>query len=309
MEINKNYFVSLLIAMMLGICSIAYGNQLPDTENFIRDGKSYITNTYTIENGDNIDELLQRSFEADGYTYHQIDISSEPVIEVLTKEVEELQKVTVSSEDDAAVLNQLGATKAYDDEDGYSGTLELNLDKIIYTVDGYSTKTYTKTEQKMYYGLSSMDTSQIAKSIWSGGVQLSLNDVQWIGDNNSANADTAVGNNYNAKAYYSGTYSIKIPTSYTAEAVFNGTVEKEVSDRTKYKVTYLGEKTEVSLPEKKDLTSTFLLIGFVVFDAVLLGIGICLFRKFRKKQSEEKENFEMELDSENFTEEEEHEEI
>lgn len=309
MEKNKNYFVPMLLAVTIGFCSIAYGNQQPDTENFMQDGKNYITNTYTIENDENIDELLRRSFEEDGYTYHQIDISSEPVVEILTKEVEETEKITVSSEDDAAVLAQLGATKEYTDEDGFSGILELKLDKIRYTVNGYSTKSYTKTDQKMYYGLSSMDTSQIAKSIWSGGVQLSLNDVQWIGDNNSASAETAVGNNYNAKAYYSGTYSVKVPTSYTAEAVFGGTVEKEVSDRTKYKVTYLGEKTELPLPEEADGISKPLLAGFIVLDALLLGIGIYLFRKFQRKHNKERDDFEAKLDENIFTEEEDHEEI
>ena len=72
----------------------------------------------------------------------------------------------------------------------------------------------TKTGSQMYYNLSSMDTSQIPKMIWRDGISLKLTDIQWIGDNRLASADTAVGNNFAAKGFYTGTYQVNMPTGY-----------------------------------------------------------------------------------------------
>ena len=157
-----------------------------------------------------------------GLVYHQIDISSKPVVEVLTKDVKQTEETTVASRNDVVVLKKLGATKQYTDEEGYQATLKAEKGSINYTVSGYTTKNQTKHGSRTYYNLSSMDFSQIPKSIWEGGVYLTLMDVKWIGDNNLASGDTAVGNTYAAVGYYTGTYSVKIPSGYRASVLYKG---------------------------------------------------------------------------------------
>lgn len=291
---KKRYaMISLAVSMLL--CSSVYAETMPTNENsFTKDNKQYITRTYTLENDEDISELTGGGFTLNGYTYTQVDMKSEPVVKVEEKEVEESEKTSVPSQNDALVLERLGATKEYSDEDGFAGVLELDTEKIKYTVESYTTRTYTKNASQMVYNLPSMDTSQVAKSIWSGGVQLYLTNIQWIGDNNNASADTAVGNNFHARAYYSGKYSVKVPSSYLAEVVYSGTVQKETSERTEYTVTYLGEQIIDESNEKLPF-----LIGFVVLDVLVLAGGIYLYRKLRKKNAdaaeEEQENEEVEV--------------
>ena len=126
-----------------------------------------------------------------------------------------------------------------------------------------------------------MDTSQIAKNIWSGGVSMTLYDIQWIGDNNMGSGDTAVGNNYNAKALYSGTYSVKIPTAYTAKVTYTGTAEKEISEQTAYTLTYLGEKAEMQVMEEENHYLPFFIGGGCVL--LLLAGGTIYYLMKRRK--------------------------
>ena len=161
------------------------------------------------------------------------------------------EETTVSSESSSQVAANLGETKLYEDEEGYKGELKIDYGSIQYSATGYTTKTYTKSDSKMYYGLSSMDTSQIAKNIWSGGINMTLYDIQWIGDNSMDSGDITVGNNYNAKALYSGTYSVNIPTAYSAKATYVGTVKKEISEQVAYTLTYIGEKAELQVVEEE----------------------------------------------------------
>ena len=160
----------------------------------------------------------------------------------------------------------------------------MDYASIQYAATGYTTKTYTKSDSKMYYGLSSMDTSQIAKNIWSGGVSMTLYDIQWIGDNNMGSGDTTVGNNYNAKALYSGTYSVKIPTAYTAKVTYTGTVEKEISEQTAYTLTYLGEKAEMQVMEEENHYLPFFIGGGCVL-LLLAGGTIYYLLKRRKMET------------------------
>lgn len=279
----KKACILLSVISTAAFCFTAYGSTSETTEIFVKNNHHYITKTYTLENDEDITELTDSRFDLNGYTYHQIDIISNPIIEILEKDVFETAKIVVPSENDSLVLEKLGETKEYTDEDGYVGTLKLNTENITYSIKEYTTKTYTKTDEKMYYNLPSMDTSQIAKSIWSGGVQLSLNDIQWISDNNSTSADTTVGNNQHAKAFYSGTYNVNVPSSYVAEVTFNGTVKKEISERTEYKVTYLGEEILPVPTENNDGIPILIVVGTIIFVLLFIGNCIYLFKKLHKR--------------------------
>lgn len=277
---RKGWYLPMSLAVLL-LCTAATEAPEPTTETYMKGGNYYIEKTYTLKNGEDIDHLLGASFELNGYTYHQIDVKSEPVVEVLTKEVSQTAETTVTSESSGQVAANLGETKTYEDEDGYKGELKLDHASIQYAATGYTTKTYTKSDSKMYYGLSSMDTSQIAKNIWSGGVSMTLYDIQWIGDNNMGSGDTAVGNNYNAKALYSGTYSVKIPTAYIAKVTYTGTAEKEISEQTAYTLTYLGEKAEMQVMEEENHYLPFFIGGGCVL--LLLAGGTIYYLLKRRK--------------------------
>lgn len=283
----------LTLILSLAAAFPAYASPQATLESYEKDGLRYIEKTYVIGREESISDVADSSFEVEGYLFHQIDIKNEPIIEVETKEVEQLEKVSVSGQGNAEILRKLGDTIAYADEDGFAGELKADLDNVRYYVSGYTSKTMTKNGSQMYYNLTSMDTSQIPKSIWRDGISLKLMDIQWIGDNRSASADTAVGNNFAAKGIYKGTYQVNIPSGYTAEVMYKGTAEKEVSEQTAYTVTFVGEEIESSLFENMSLP---ILIGFLLLDVLLIAAAVYLIRRLRKKQLEDAEEF-MEEDS------------
>lgn len=231
-------------------CIAAAEAPVVQTNCYQKNGKPYIEKIYTVKNGQEIDHLFSGDFELNGYTYHQVDVKSEPVVEVLKKEVTQTETTVVHAENMAEVVANLGEKIPYKDDEGYIGDLKLDTSAISYTATGYTTKSYTKSASKMYYGLPSMDTSGIPKSIWSDGIGMTLYDIQWIGGNHADSGDTTVGNQYQAKALYSGIYSVKIPTAYCATAVYTGEVEKEVSEEMTYTLTYLGEEAELQVIEE-----------------------------------------------------------
>lgn len=288
---KKKALLTLILSLAAAVP--AYASPQATLESYEKDGLKYIEKTYVIGGDESISDVADSSFEVEGYLFHQIDIKNEPIIEVETKEVEQLEKVSVSGQRNAEILRKLGETIAYADEDGFEGELKPDLDNVRYYVSGYTSKTMTKNGSQMYYNLTSMDTSQIPKSIWRDGISLKLMDIQWIGDNRSASADTAVGNNFAAKGIYKGTYQVNIPSGYTAEVMYKGTAEKKISEQIAYTVTYVGEEIESSLFENMSLP---ILIGFLLLDVLLIAAAVYLIRRLRKKQLEDAEEF-MEEDS------------
>lgn len=287
MNFKKVYIILITLVITFFCINSVYAED-SQTKSYMKDGKYYIEKIYTLKNTEDITSLMGNTFELNGYTYHQVDLKSEPYIEKLTKNITEPVEVKVSSQSTSQVISGLGETKVYSDDEGYNGILSLNKNDIQYTATGYTTKSYTKTDTKIYYGLSSMDTSQIVKTIWSGGVAMTLYDIEWIGDNNLGTGDTAIGNNYNAKAFYSGTYDVKTPNGYIAKTSFNGTVEKEFSDKIIYTITYIGEKVEPQVIEieenENDLPLWFIVMGIVFFIILLSSLKI-LFKIFKRNKN------------------------
>ena len=282
---KKNRVMSMIYILSLTMAVNVSAAPRTEMESYERDGMVYIEKTYTIGAEEDISDVADGSFDLNGYSYHQIDMKSEPVVETEEKTVEELKKASVSSQGIAQIIEKIGETIEYADEDGFHGELKLDPESVKYYTSGYTSKTMTKTGNQMYYNLSSMDTSQIPKMIWRDGISLKLTDIQWIGDNRLASADTAVGNNFAAKGFYTGTYQVNMPSGYIAEVLYKGTVEKEISEQTAYTVTYVGEEIE---PEGIfDTMSVPIIVGILLFGAAAVAGGIYLYCKLKKDQEEE----------------------
>ena len=290
---KKRLIIATICAVSLTVP--VFGAPKVDMDSYEKDGKKYIEKTYVIDVDEDISDVADGAFELDGYAYSQIDIKSEAIVETEEKEVEQLEKASVAAQGAQEIYKTIGETIEYADEDGFHGELKPDLENVKYYASGYTYKTMTKNGSQMYYNLSSMDISQIPKSIWRDGIQLKLMDVQWIGDNRFASADTAVGNNFAAKGIYQGTYQVNIPSGYTAEVLYKGTVEKEISEQTAYKVTYVGEEVDTGF---FDNVSVPYLIGFFLFDAAVIAAAILLVKKLRKKNQESDEEEEQENDDE-----------
>ena len=121
----KGYRIAAMAVIGVLCCNtMAFAAPKPLEEAYEKNGNSYIKKTYVINNTEEIVDTMDTTFELNGLVYHQIDISSKPVVEVLTKDVKQTEETTVASRNDAAVLKKLGATKQYTDEEGYQTTLK-----------------------------------------------------------------------------------------------------------------------------------------------------------------------------------------
>lgn len=265
-----------------------------DVQTFFEQGKYYVVKTFTLSKQQNESEIVGKSFEQNGIIYNQSDIEITPIIEEEKKEVKQAESVSVSSQNVNLVLSKLPQQKEYTDEEGFAGIIYPASDEISFSANGYNTKTYTANDFRYYFNLPSKDTSNIAKSITSQGISMSLTNIQWIDSNNADSGDTAVGNNYTAKVSYSGTYTKKIPNGYTAIVPYKGEVYREVTHQKQYKITYIGEEINLEVPENPQSVSKIevYMKGIIISGAVFgisLGLIIvyCLIKKWKSKKMEE----------------------
>lgn len=278
---KKRLILSTICAIFMTVP--VFGAPQVEMDAYEKDGKKFIEKTYIIAADEEISNVADGVFELDGYSYSKIGMGWEPVIQTEKKEVEQMEKASVSAQGEAEIYEKIGETIEYADEDGFHGELKPDLENVKYYASGYTHKTMTKNGSQMYYNLSSMDTSQIPKSIWRDGISLKLMDVQWIGDNRSASTDTAVGNKFAAKGIYQGTYQVKIPSGYTAEVLYKGTVEKESSEQTAYTVTYVGEELEIGFFDQVSLPVIFCIF---LIGAAAIAASILLFRKLKRDKQQ-----------------------
>ena len=107
----KGYRIAAMAVIGVLCCNtMAFAAPKPLEEAYEKNGNSYIKKTYVINNTEEIVDTMDTTFELNGLVYHQIDISSKPVVEVLTKDAEADRGNNSSILNDAAVLKKLGAT-------------------------------------------------------------------------------------------------------------------------------------------------------------------------------------------------------
>ena len=83
---------------------------------------------------------------------------------------------------------------------------------------------------------------------------------------------------------------MNIPSGYTADVMYKGTVEKEISEQTAYIVTYVGEELETGLFDNASMPVFF---GIVLAGVAAIAAAIVLFRKLKKTTQEDVEGEEI----------------
>ena len=193
--------------------------------------------------------LPRGPFDREGYHYECSDILREVVIGAETQKITQTETVESSSKDLETILALLPQEKAVTTEDGFEGTLYLNVDSIHTEPSGYGSSTKPVTAKRSYPNLASADTNHLPKTITEGGRTLQLQDVQWQTDNTYNADDYEIGDRFTAICTYGGSKTVSYVTGYTTTADYTGEGYRTGVTVIRYTVIYTGSPLAPIEPE------------------------------------------------------------
>lgn len=240
-------------------------------------GKTEIHKVYELGAEETPASIPQTSFEQDGKTYVLKDILKNEIPSHETREI--IEPVTVDSETNKMedILPLIPGTKEVLTEDGFSGTLQLDVSTIQIESKGTGTSSYTMKATRTYPNLAEADLQYIPKTTEENGHTLQFASVDWQSDN-TANVDThAITDRYTAVVTYEGTGTRSFSKGYTVTAEYSGIVSKTATDTVQYTAIFAQEN---AFPVDLHL------ILLPLFGAGIVLAGFAVFHSMKKKKGE-----------------------
>lgn len=235
--------------------------------------------------------LPRASFERDGCRYECSDILREVVIGSETQKVTQTETVESDNKSMETILGLLPQEKVVTTEDGFEGTLYLNLDSIHTEPSGYGSKTSPVTATRRYPNLASADTNHLPKTITEGGRTLNLQGVEWQTDNTYNANDYEIGDRFTAICTYGGSKTVSYVKGYTTTADYVGDAYRTGVTVIRYTVIFTGTPVPTAEPdltpepdgEKQGGSEAWILIPAVLI-ALCAGAGGTYFWTKRKER-------------------------
>lgn len=252
----------------------AYPSKIEMVEN---GGKKDIHKVYELSAEDTPASIPQDSFEQDGKTYVLKDILKNEILSYETREI--IEPVTVDSETNKMedILPLIPATKEVLTEDGFSGTLRLDVSTIQIESKGTGTSSYTMKATRTYPNLAGADLQYIPKTTEENGHTLQFASVDWQSDN-TANVDThAITDRYTAVVTYEGTGTRSFSKGYTVTAEYSGIVSKTATDTVQYTAIFAQEN---------GFPVDLYLILLPLCGAGIMLVSVAVFHFIKKKKGE-----------------------
>lgn len=189
------------------------------------------------------------------------------------------------------ILGLLPQEKVVTTEDGFEGTLYLNLDSIHTEPSGYGSKTSPVTATRRYPNLASADTNHLPKTITEGGRTLNLQGVEWQTDNTYSANDYEIGDRFTAICTYGGSKTVSYVKGYTTTADYVGDAYRTGVTVIRYTVIFTGTPVPTAEPnippepdgEKQGGSETWILIS-AVLAALCVGAGGAYYWTKRKER-------------------------
>lgn len=245
---------SILMAAMLALPAWAAAD-LSDPEallpvDIIVDQEAReIRKVYDLSPSTDPSTLPMDSFQRDGIQYERADVLREVVIGTETKTVIQEESAESSKKDMETILGLFPQEKEVTTEEGYTGTVRLDLDSIKTEPAGYGSSTKTVTTTRSYPNLASADTNYLPKTVTEGGRTYTLQDVQWQTDNTYNADDYEIGDRFTAVCTYSGTKTSSYVKGYVTTANYVGELHRTGVSVIRYTVIYTGTPIEPEVPE------------------------------------------------------------
>ena len=221
---------SLLLLTMLTLPAGAVSLDVTDPDAMLpvdiildQDNKE-IRKVYDLSPNTDPSTLPMGQFERDGLLYDCTDVLREVIIGSETQVITQEEKVDSDKKDMDTILSLLPQEKEVTTEEGFTGTLTLDLDSIKTEAAGYGSSTQPVTATRTYPNLANQDLNHLPKSITEGGRTLTLQDVQWQTDNTYNADDYEIGDRFTAICTYGGSKTVSYVTGYTTTANYTGEV-------------------------------------------------------------------------------------
>ncbi len=184
--------------------------------------------------------IPRSDFEQDGFHYTLTDLLRQELPEYEERQHTETVSLQSANKDMASILALLPQEKEFVTDDGYMGTLTLQLDTVQVEVSGYGSSTREVSATRSYPNLASQDTANIPKSIQDNGRTLTLQAIDWQTDNTATMDGYALGDRFTAVATYTGSATSSYVKGYTVTADYTGTVGKINLDRVRFVAIFEG---------------------------------------------------------------------
>ena len=230
--------------------------------------------------------IPRSDFEQDGFHYTLTDLLQQELPEY--EERAHTETVTLESEkkDMESVLALLPQEREFITEDGFTGTLSLQLDTVQVEVAGYGSSTREVSATRSYPNLLSQDTQYIPKTVEEDGRTLTLQSIDWQTDNTATADGYAMGDRFTAIATYTGSATSSYVKGYTVTAEYRGTVSKIALNKVRYVAIFEGTPLQPLVSEEPASTQfnwAALLVPFGIVALSGAGIGAALFIRRRRE--------------------------
>jgi len=257
-----------------------------DIQIIIEGDARQLIKTYILTETQDPADISHENFELGGWLYILTGITETRTSGTDARLHTETVEINTESNDLNTVIKQLAPTMDYQSEDGYTGTLALDLSSVTCDAAGYKKSSYTVSATREYPHLSANDLSLIPKTITDSGRTLTLDDVTWEVQN-YVNVDYEdIPDSYRAVATYTASASKSVVTGYVTTANYTGEVTKVVTGDTVYTAHFLGSEivitpeptpTPALIPTPEPSPSAIpkpSAAGDDILDRILIGLGV-----------------------------------
>ena len=288
-SMKKIFLTAILTAIYT--CTTVYAAYYHfSIDESIKNDVRTITKSYELNQNDDVTAISKEGFEQNGSFFIFKDMVKTELQQAESKEYDE--KVVISSKSNKMndILPLLEEEKQVVTEDGFSGTVKLDLSNLKIEGAGYGTSTKTVSTTRTYPNLDSADTQYIPKTAVENGKTLELSGIDWQSGNTQNINDTAITDRYTAVATYTGTVNSSYVKGYTVTAEYKGTVSKTNTDKVLYTAIF-----EESTPTEKNNVN--LLYAVLPLGGAAAGIaGTILLGKLKKRKGVEYEEESNDVD-------------
>ena len=229
--------------------------------------------------------IPRSDFEQDGFHYTLTDLLRQELPEHDERQHTETVSLQSANKDMASILALLPQEKEFITEDGYMGTLSLQLDTVQVEVSGYGSSTREISATRSYPNLANQDTANIPKTIQDNGRTLTLQTINWQTDNTATLDGYALGDRFTAVATYTGSATSSYVKGYTVTADYTGTVGKINLDRVRYVAIFEGTPLQPveEVPAAAAFSWAVLLVPIGMVALVGAVAGAALFIRHRRE--------------------------